>query len=409
MNALIHKHRTGTKGVMRRELRVLSTNFFIVLMIIIAPLLYPFLYNTVYINKMEHNVDITVVDCDKTAASRQFIRDLDAHELLAVNMVCNDLEQAKKRLESLTTSAVVVIPEHFAENLQKGKQTRISVSISNLRFLVTSDINRGLSDVISTRAAGSILIMLEKNGLSREQAIAQAQPINPIIAPMFNTTESYGDFIIVGLLLVILQQTLFLGVSVGMAMEREDNTLRHLFRTALFSKSSIIIGKGGFYMILFSTFILLYCTIYYSIYSVPISGSLSALSVLSLVHIASIIIWALTISSFFKDKILAMTTLLFSSYPVFFLSGYSWPNQALFPLLKPIAQLMPSTPFFKAFAIVSQMNGTWQDIFPLLIHMLVLLATGLIVLWIRLWWLQRTLPGPTKNSPIQNTKLAANS
>jgi len=230
----------------------------------------------------------------------------------------------------------------------------------------------------------------------------EAQPMHPVIVPLFNTTESYGDFIIVGLLLVILQQTLFMGVSAGMAMEREDNTLRHLFRTARYSIPSVILGKGGFYWILFSSLALLYCTIYFSIYSVPCTGSFFVLASLALVHIASIITWALTISSFFKDKILAMVTMLFSSYPVFFLSGYSWPNQALAPFLKPIAQMLPSTPFFKAFAIVSQMNGTWDDIVPLFIHMVILFGTGLAALWIRLWWLKHTLPLTPGNSPIKN-------
>jgi ABC-2 type transport system permease protein len=386
---------------MQRELRILSSNLFIVLMILIAPLLYPFLYNTVYSNKMEHDIDITVVDSDKSAASRQLLRDLDAHELLAVNAVCTDLSQARERLETLKTSAVIVIPEHFSDNQKTGKQVRISVLISNIRFLVTSDISRALGDVLAARAANNVLIALEKAGVNRGQASLDAQPMHPVIVPLFNTTESYGDFIIVGLILVILQQTLFMGVSAGMAMEREDNTLRHLFRTARYSIPSIILGKGGFYWILFSSLALLYCTIYFSIYSVPCTGSFFVLASLAIVHIASIITWALTISSFFKDKILAMITMLFTSYPVFFMSGYSWPNQALAPILKPIAQVLPSTPFFKAFAIVSQMNGSWQDIVPLFIHMVILFGTGLAALWLRLWWLKHTLLQTAGNSPFQ--------
>jgi ABC-2 type transport system permease protein len=373
-------------------------------MIIIAPLLYPFLYNTVYINKMEHKIDVTVVDEDKSAMSRQLTRDLDAHELLAVNEVGTDLTQARKQLETLATSAVIVIPEHFSDAIKKGSQTRISVSISNIRFLVSSDINRALGDVLSAWAAGNVLIAFEKAGSNHEQASLQAQPLHPVIVPLFNNTESYGDFIIVGLLLVILQQTLFMGVSVSLAMEREDNTLRHLFRTARYSILSVILGKGGFYLILFGSIALLYCTIYFNIYAIPCTGSVSALAALTLVHIASIIVWALTISSFFKDKILAMITLLFSSYPVFFMSGYSWPNRALAPILKPIAQLLPSTPFFKAFAIVSQMNGTWQDIFPLFIHMIILFAAGGAILWGRLWWLRRSLPHIPGTKSISNAQ-----
>jgi len=385
-----HPDSVGILPIVLRELRILFSHFYLILLVLAAPLIYPFIYGTVYINKMEHDIPVIIVDQDNSEASRNLARDLDAHELIAVTEVCHDLQIARQRLNSLKTSAVIVIPSGFEMDLKKKRQTRISISVSNLRFMVSGDINRAIGDVLSARAKNVTIAALETAGFSEEQSLAQAEPIRPIVVNCFNDTESYGDFIIVGLLIIILQQTLLMGMSVSMALERESNSLKSLFSLATNSIGEIIAGKALFYFVLYAAHALLYFTLYAWIYHIPISGSISAAVSLMLLHIASIILWSLLISSFFKTRLMALCIFVFTSYPLFLLSGFSWPLSLLPRYLFYFSQCLPSTPFINAFCTITQKNGSWADVLPQFIHMLILLFLGFSALWIRLTYMKHS-------------------
>ncbi len=374
----------AARAVFRRELGIIGNNGFLILMVIIAPLLYPFLYNTVYLHKMERRASICVVDQDRTGASRQLIRDFDAHELMDVHEILPDVSVARDRLNALQTSAVIVIPEGFETDLKRGRQARIGVAISNLRFLPASDIGKAIGEVLSSRAGATIIAVLEKNGLSRDQALKQSQPLHLITQTLYNLSETYGDFIIAGLFMLILQQTLIMGLSGSMAMERENKTLGGLFGAAGNSAAAAIVGKGGFYIVLFAAHAAVYCSLYYRLYRIPLTGSVLALATLIIVHLMTVTVITLWIASFFRKKITAMSIMLFTSYPFFFMSGYSWPTYSLPLFLRLVAALFPSTPFFRGYTIVTQMGGGFDDILPQLTHLLILLFAGAVLLWVRL-------------------------
>ncbi len=372
------------RSVFRREIGIIADNGFLILMVIVAPLLYPFLYNTVYVHKMERRASICVVDQDRTGASRQLIRDFDAHELLAVREILPDVSAAQDRLNALKTSAVIVIPAGFEADLERGRRTRLGVAIGNLRFLPASDIGKAIGEVLSSRAGATIVTALEKKGLSNDQALKQSEPLHLIIQTLYNLSESYGDFIIAGLFMLILQQTLIMGLSGSMAMERENRTIGALFDAAGNSAAAAIVGKGGFYIFLFSAHAAVYCSLYYLLYRIPLTGSVPALATLILVHLMTVTAVTLLIASFFRKKITAMSIMLFTSYPFFFMSGYSWPAYSMPPFLRMVAALFPSTPFFSGYTIVTQMGGGFGDVLPQLMHLLILLAAGTTLLWVRL-------------------------
>jgi ABC-2 type transport system permease protein len=376
-------------AVAARELRLLWRNPYLLLMIVGGPLLYPFLYNTAYLNKMEHDVPIAVVDDDRSESSRRLILDLDASELLRIDAVCGSVDEARQRLEQLSSMAMVVIPNGFETDLKQGKQARIEVAVDNVRFLVASDISRALGDVLAHLGRNTAALAFVKTGAGATQAAALAEPLHPVISNSFNATESYGDFIIVGLLVIILQQTLLLGMSVSMALEREQGLLPELFRTGKGSITGIIAGKGAFYLLLYSSHALLFYSLYYRIYSIPMTGSASALAACTVLFLASVIVWTMMLASFFKDKILAIVSFLFTSYPFFLMSGYSWPSQALPPFLKAVAAIFPITHYLRAYTVITQMSGGWRDIGKelALLGVIVLLGTG--ALWLRLFWLKK--------------------
>ncbi|HAJ78943.1 MAG TPA: hypothetical protein DCO75_04160 [Fibrobacteres bacterium] len=378
------KFGTGLIAIMKRELFCLQNNIYLLLIVFFAPMIYPFLYGSVYFNKMERDIPIAVVDLDQSSESWTLARHLDASEMIAVYDKSKNVAPAYELLKEMKVMAIVIIPEGYHNKLTTGQQAVLSVSVNNTRFLIASDISKGLTEVIASLSNQICVKDLQKTGYSNEQAKSLSEPVVPLITFAYNTTESYGDFIIVALLLMILQQSLMIGVAVSMSGEREWKSLPSLLTMANNSPMKLMIGKTGFYFILYSVYALFYYTFHFSFYSLPLNGSVPALVAFTGLHLLTIIMIALCLSSFCKSRLMAINAFLFSSFPIFMLSGYSWPLQSLPKPLLLLTQLIPTTPYLKGYAVLTQMNGSWADVAPQFLHLGILCVTAFIFCTLRI-------------------------
>ena len=158
----------------------------------------------------------------------------------------------------------------------------------------------------------------------------------------------------------------------SIARERETMTLTSLFTASGGSSLVAVLGKGIPYFLLYVSYTIFSLVVFFSILSLDVLGSLSALAALMVLFLIAVIGFAVFVSSFFKREIQALQFLIFSSLPLFLLSGYSWPVWAMPWPLRAITQLLPGTPLFQTFVRVTQMGAGWQHILPDLLHLLIL-------------------------------------
>lgn len=79
-----------------------------------------------------------------------------------------------------------------------------------------------------------------------------------------------------------------------------------------------------------------------------------------------------------------MEILAFSTYPLFLLSGYSWPVSAMPAVLQGVSALIPTTPMLEAMRRLYLMGGTWQNVIPQFQHLLIILGISIFLLTLRL-------------------------
>jgi ABC-2 type transport system permease protein len=338
-------------------------------------------------NKFERDVPITVVDFDRSELSRKFIRDLDAHELLKVSNYSQTVEETYEQLQMLNTMGIIIIPSGFEKQQKKMIQTRIHVAVNNTRFMIASDINRGIGDIISQSGCRTVMKTFQKAGYSSDQSLKMAEPIHPVVNNCFNMTESYGDSMIAALFIIILQQSLLIGIALSIAAEREDKTVPELFKRAGNSPFNILIEKGAIYFLLYACYAVFYFTFHTQLYKIPFSGSHGALALIFSLLFTSMILVGLLLGSFFKTRLMALIVFMVSAYPVFLVSGYAWPFQSLPECLQYAAQLLPSTPFFSAYSICTKMGGSINDILPQLLQMVLLACVYYILFLMRYYYM----------------------
>jgi ABC-2 type transport system permease protein len=374
----------GLWKVLKREITVVMHDVDIAIIVLIAPMFYSLFYGSLYWNKTEHQVPIVVVDMDHSKLSQMLIRNLDAEQNIHITEEIPDLATAQTRVEQFEAQGALFIPQKFEASLKKGKAADIKVYLNTTRFLVSNDINKAVTEVALTAAASVRLHYFQTQGYSFEQAKELFEPLRAEIKPMFNTTETYGDFLIPAILALIIQQTLLMGVALAFAKEEEDDTLREAYALSNHSTMSTMAGKGAFYFILFSAYSFMFYTFHFSIFKIPFRGNPFALAALTILFLAAIIYFAVFIGTFFRRKIIALQVLAFTSYPIFLTTGYSWPMAALPLPLRILAQTYPLTPYLAAYTRITAMGASWGDVENEFLHLSILVVLSMALAWWRL-------------------------
>jgi ABC-2 type transport system permease protein len=174
-----------------------------------------------------------------------------------------------------------------------------------------------------------------------------------------------------------------MGLAESVSKEREQNTFTTLIAKANKSIAATIIGKGLFYLVLFTSYAFMFYTIHFSIFSINQKGSMLLILFITLIFLVSVIFLGMLAASFIKRKLLSLQLIALSSYLIFFLSGYSWPQQGMPGLLQIISQVIPFTPFISAFVRITQMGAGFSDVIPQIIQLMLLTVAGYMALHFR--------------------------
>jgi len=176
-----------------------------------------------------------------------------------------------------------------------------------------------------------------------------------------------------------LQQTLLMGLAESVAKEREEKTFAGLEKASNQHIWGAITGKGGFYFAVYLIYCLFFFTVNFSIFKLNFIGNGFIVAFLSVLFLAAVIMFGIFFASFFKKKVLAFQFFSLTSFPIFFISGYSWPKEYMPAGVQFISNLLPITPYFNAFVRVSQTGAGLADVVPQIIHLLILLVLGVVL------------------------------
>jgi ABC-2 type transport system permease protein len=349
-----------------------------------APIFYSLFYGTIYINKVEREIPVVVYDEDHTETSKTLIRKLDAHQMIQVAETVPDFQSGVNRINSGDAQAMIYFPKGFEADLKLHRNVTLKSYLNTTRFLVSNDINMAVNETIIDYNTAIKLKFFQQAGYSYQQAKELTEPIKYDVRSLFNFTESYGEFLIPGIFILIIQQTLLIGLAESMAKEKESGTLGDLFGISGSSIFKLIHGKGLFYTILYSAYAFFFFTFNYWLFKMDITGSFFALALFTLLMIVSAVYLAIFIASFFERKIVAVQFLTLTTYPVFFISGYSWPLASMPVFIQYLAKILPSTPFLSAFVRITKMGAGLSETMPEFIHLIILTIIFYILTHLRL-------------------------
>ncbi len=358
-----------------REFLKIIKDINLLTVILLAPMLYPFLYGVVYVNKIEQKVPIGIIDEDNTSQSRSLIKDINS--LQSVNIIQNYVnpEMLKNAMLDGQIHAGVYIPKEFSENLRKGKRESVTLLISPGRLLVLGDVGIGISQAVNTFGAKVTASVLASKGVPVFLDHTLASPLKFEWSPLYNTFLTYGDMILPALIIIILSQLIVIGSASATAREWSDKAWVKLFEVA--GNNYIVVLAGKYFTIasIFIFFSIIIRLVIIPFFDISFTGNSMEVYTIMILGIISSTAFGIFLGTFFKYRITVFAVLGFSTYPMFMVSGYAWPTNQLPEIAKYFGMIFPLTPFLQAIQSITQLgNG-----FPYIIKYLVLFSVQIVL------------------------------
>ena len=198
----------------------------VLLLIAIAPVIYGFFYPWPYAQETVTRVPVAVVDLDHSNLSRQITRFADASPRIEVRMVIGDERLAQQALWRGEIEGYAVLPRDLKRQVLRGSTAVVTVKANGSYALLNKAVLSGFAEAIGTVSAGVEIKKLQVSGQSAQQAQAGRHPIGTQMVALFNPTEGYGSYVVPAVALLIIQQTLLMGVGMLVGLWAETGQHR---------------------------------------------------------------------------------------------------------------------------------------------------------------------------------------
>ena len=334
----------------------------VLIFFILVPLLYPLLYSWIYNNEVVRDVPVAVVDQSHSAFSRQFIRQCDASPDVKVAYYAGDLEQAKSLVSRQVVKGIYLIPSDFDTNLLRMQPATISV-YCDMSLMLTYKAIYQTAQGVSSKMGTEIQTKLGGHYTAREELVS-AHPLDFDEVAIFNPAGGYGSSLLPAVLMLILQQTLVLGIGMSAGTARERNRNGNLIPMDRHYQGMmrIIWGKSLAYFMIYAVMGAYLTMVVPRLFNFVHLAHWDDLLGVMLPYLLACIFFGMSVSCIVRYRENVMLLMVFVSVPLLFLSGASWPQSAIPGAWQGISWLFPSTFGVRAYIRINTMGASLSDV-----------------------------------------------
>ena len=357
--------------IWRNELRRVVHDQGVLIFFILVPLLYPMLYAFIYTEETVREVPAVVVDRSGTALSREFVRRVDATADVRVVARTGNMDEAKEMMRRAEVYGIICLPENFSREVHRQEQAHVSLycDMSGLLYykallLACTEVSLEMNTELQVERLG--------NSTSRQDKVATS-PLQYEDVALFNPQNGFASFLLPAVLMLVIQQTLLLGVGMINGTARERATFHtQLIHAGRRGTLRLVAGKAFCYFLVYVLVCLWTLVVVprlFGLVQIPQAFDLLAFVI---PYVLACIFFAMTCSLLICQRETCMPVFVFTSLPFLFISGISWPGVAVPDFWRILSYLVPSTLGINGFVRINTQGALLEDV-----------AFEYIVLWIQ--------------------------
>ncbi len=323
--------------------------------LILSVAIYAVFYPQPYLNEALRDVPIAVVDLDQSSSSRELARLLDATPDVAVARVLPDLASAQREVFLRTVSGIVVVPKYFERDLLHGRASPIALYADASYFLIYQRVSAAVTGVAHGLGAEIETARLIAIGIDPAVAGVATDPMPLTAVPLFNPQGGYATYLLPAAFVLILQQTLLIGIGLLNTLPAGG------YGTRQPGVIATILGKMSAYLTLEIVIMLIYLIVLPHLYGIPRLGSVPTVLAMGVPFILAVSGLGLVMAAIFRKPLAVQLASAAIGLPFFFLADFAWPSEAIPPAIRLVSFLLPSTSAIDGIVRVSQLGGTVSD------------------------------------------------
>ena len=351
--------------IWRKEMTQVVKDEGVLIFFVFVPLVYPLLYSWIYNNEVVREVPVCVVDQSHSHLSREFIRMCDASPDVHVKYYAQDLDEAKSLVSRQLVKGIYLIPSSFAEDVYGLKRGVVSV-YCDMSLMLTYKAIFQTAQMVTMEMGNELKTMLGGRYTAREEAIA-TRPLDYEDVPIFSPAGGYGSSILPAVLMLILQQTLVLGIGLSAGTARDENPYRSLIPVGdsrYEHTFPIVLGKSMCYLMIFMVMGAWLSVAVPRLFHFPQLATAGSLLCLMVPYVLACTFFGMMVSCTVKYRENVMLIVVFVSVPLLFLTGVSWPQSSIPSYWQGVSWLFPSTFGARAYIRLNSMGADISDVMP---------------------------------------------
>jgi ABC-2 type transport system permease protein len=365
-----------------RSLRAFVKDRNVLLLVLVGPFVYSIYYPFPYSSEVVREIPVAIADLDRSSLSRKLVRLADASPDIKVISVVNDPAQLRQAMWDGDVEGGMIIPPEFRRNALRGETSKIIVLGNGAYFMFNRGQTIGFSGAAQTLSKDIELKYELASSVSRAQTTERSEPVRLELRAASNPSGGYATYVVPAVAVVVMQQTLLLGICMLMGTWREsgapfDVKYRSNRLALVFAAATICFINTVYYI-----------AVVYWWEDYPHLGKLRDLLPVILVFTMTAAAWSVAIGSFFRHRFQAVMLLVPTSMPIIFLAGFSWPIESIPAPLVALGMLVPSSAGVQAFLNVDQMGASFIQVLPEVISLLLLLSGSVLLIVFRKNWPQ---------------------
>ena len=279
-----------------------------------------------------NNLTTIVYDADRSSMSRGLIEEFTASGYFTIVRYAESVREIDRYLDTGLARVAVSIPVDFARDVNAGRTAQLQIIVDG------SDSNT------ATIALGYLSALTEIAG---QRLTGRSAPvrIEPRIRVWYNPELKSRNFIIPGLIAVIMMVIAALLTSLTFAREWERGTMEQLISTPV-TTAELILGKMVPYFAIGFIDMVLTVMMAIFVFEIPFLGSMFMLAVLSCVFLFGALGLGMVISIVAKSQLVASQMAMVATFlPAFLFSGFMFAIMNMPVPLQIISRIVPARYF----------------------------------------------------------------
>ena len=360
----------GFRSIFYKEVIQISRDPLTLALMLLVPMIQLMFFGYA-INTDVRNIKTAVYNLDPGPQSRDLLRAFENTDYFQIVRYVGSDEELNNSIVTGSVKVGIKIPPDYSDRLLANRQATVLVLIDGSDSSIATQSLQVASQVGLTESLARLSTELEGSRSGTSQLPIEVRP-----KMLFNPDSRSANFMVPGLIAVILQIITTLLTAFSIVREREQGTLEQLLVTPV-RPFGLMLGKLVPYGLIgiVETFTVL--TVMRLVFDVPINGSLLLLLSLSILFLFTALAIGLLISTKAQNQMQALQFAWLIMLPSVLLSGFMFPRDSMPVVMKFIGYLVPATHFMEIIRGIVLRGATLFDLLP---EVLTLVFMGVVLL-----------------------------